>query len=448
MTDNNISFLGKNNKNNDKKNVSDKNINSDTIENISNKNTVLDAADKKNISGKTTTLSAAAKSKQTHTDQNYHQQVSLRDTKKLREQLKELPTFCKDFFRGIEQKTTTKTRMGYASDLRTFFRFLLSANPELSARQIDAKKNIAIDDNKNQAANDHKDSSDNAAVLDSYISSISLKDIESLKPVDIEEYMEYLKLYTYAGRQYSNDERGIHRKIASLKSFYLYYQKRELISNNPTTVIDMPKLHDKEIIRLDSEEVSELLNLVEHAGDNLTGRKKVFYQKNKLRNIAIFTLFLGTGIRVSECVVLNIEDVDFKECRIRIIRKGGKEEYVYFGDDVADALENYIDYARSEIVPREGHEHALFYSIQRRRMTVQAIEDLVKEYATKVTTFKHITPHKLRSTYGTALYRQTGDIYLVADVLGHNDVNTTKKHYAAIDDDKKRSAAGAVKWGH
>ena len=260
--------------------------------------------------------------------------------------------------------------------------------------------------------------------------------------------MEYLKLYTYAGRQYSNDERGIHRKIASLKSFYLYYQKRELISNNPTTVIEMPKLHDKEIIRLDSEEVSELLKLVEHAGDNLTGRKKVFYEKNKLRNIAIFTLFLGTGIRVSECVGLNIEDVDFKECRIRIIRKGGKEEYVYFGDDVADALENYIDYARSEIVPREGHEHALFYSIQRRRMTVQAIEDLVKEYATKVTTFKHITPHKLRSTYGTALYRQTGDIYLVADVLGHNDVNTTKKHYAAIDDDKKRSAAGAVKWGH
>ena len=106
MTDNNISFLGKNNKNNDKKNVSDKNINSDTIENISNKNTVLDAADKKNISGKTTTLSAAAKSKQTQTDQNYHQQVSLRDTKKLREQLKELPTFCKDFFRFPKEKQT------------------------------------------------------------------------------------------------------------------------------------------------------------------------------------------------------------------------------------------------------------------------------------------------------------------------------------------------------
>ena len=355
---------------------------------------------------------------QKQTDQNYHQQTALKDTQKLRDQLKELPAFCKDYFRGIEPKTTTKTRIGYASDLRTFFRFLLDANPELSGN------------NGNNS-----------------ISDITLKDIESLKPVDIEEYMEYLKLYTYDGRQYSNDERGVHRKIASLKSFYIYYQKRELISNNPTTVIDMPKLHDKEIIRLDSDEVKELLELVEHAGEHLTGRKKAFYEKNKLRNIAIFTLFLGTGIRVSECVGLNVEDVDFKECRIRIIRKGGKEEYVYFGEDVADALENYIEYSRSEIIPREGHEHALFYSIQRRRMTVQAVEDLVKEYAAQVTTFKHITPHKLRSTYGTALYRQTGDIYLVADVLGHNDVNTTKKHYAAIDDDKKRSAAGAVKWG-
>lgn len=354
---------------------------------------------------------------QKKTDLNYHQQTAIRDTQKLREQLKELPAFCKDYFRGIEPKTTTKTRIGYASDLRTFFRFLLNANPELS---------VANSDNN--------------------INNITLNDLESLRPVDIEEYMEYLKFYTYDGKQYSNDERGIHRKIASLKSFYLYFQKRELISNNPTTVIDMPKLHDKEIIRLDSDEVSELLYLVKHAGDNLTGRKKTFYEKNKLRNIAIFTLFLGTGIRVSECVGLNIEDVDFKECRIRIIRKGGKEEYVYFGEDVAEALGNYIELSRSEIIAKEGHEHALFYSIQRRRMTVQAVEDLVKEYAIQITTFKHITPHKLRSTYGTALYRRTGDIYLVADVLGHNDVNTTKKHYAAIDDDKKRSAAGAVKW--
>ncbi len=355
--------------------------------------------------------------KQVQTDSDYHKQTALNDIKKLNSQLKELPGFCRDFFRGIEQTTTTKTRIGYASDLRTFFRFLFSTNPEFSGDNNEKK-----------------------------IADITLSELESLKPVDIEEYMEYLKYYTYNGKQYSNDERGIHRKIASLKSFYLYYQKRELISNNPTTVIDMPKLHDKEIIRLDSDEVAELLELVENAGEHLTGKKKVYYEKNKLRNIAIFTLFLGTGIRVSECVGLNIEDVDFKKNRIKIIRKGGKEEYVYFGEDVAEALGNYIELSRCEIEPKEGHEHALFYSIQRRRITVRAVEELVKDYAAQVTSFKHITPHKLRSTYGTALYRQTGDIYLVADVLGHNDVNTTKKHYAAIDDDLKRSAAGAVKW--
>ena len=206
----------------------------------------------------------------------------------------------------------------------------------------------------------------------------------------------------------------------------------------------MPKLHDREIIRLDAGEVAELLELVEHAGDHFTGRKKSFYEKNKLRNIAIFTLFLGTGIRVSECVGLDIEDVDFRENRIRVMRKGGKEEFVYFGEEVRTALKNYIEISRENIQPVEGQEHALFYSIQKRRISVQAIENLVSEYAEQITTFKHITPHKLRSTYGTSLYRETGDIYLVAEVLGHNDVNTTGKHYAALDDDKKRSAATAV----
>ena len=78
-------------------------------------------------------------------------------------------------------------------------------------------------------------------------------------------------------------------------------------------------------------------------------------------------------------------------------------------------------------------------------MAVRSVENLVKKYASRVTTLKKITPHKLRSTYGTELYKETGDIYLVADVLGHKDVNTTRKHYAAIDDDRRRSAAKYVK---
>lgn len=343
--------------------------------------------------------------------QTYHQSTSNQNTVKLRELLKTMPSFCRDYFRGIEPTTTAKTRIGYGYDIRTFFRFLMSENPSFK----------------------------NAQMTD-----IRLSDLDQLQPVDIEEYLEYLKYYTYDGQVFTNDERGIKRKFASLRSFFLYYQKRDLLRHNPTVVVDMPKLHDREIIRLDADEVSDLLELVEHGGDHLSGMKKVYYEKNKQRNIAIFTLFLGTGIRVSECVGLDIEDVDFKNNRIRIIRKGGKEEYAYFGEEVANALKSYITEERVHVKPREGHEHALFYSIQKRRISVQAIENLVNEYTSQITSFKHITPHKLRSTYGTALYQQTGDIYLVAEVLGHNDVNTTRKHYAAMDDEQKRSAADAV----
>ena len=96
------------------------------------------------------------------------------------------------------------------------------------------------------------------------------------------------------------------------------------------------------------------------------------------------------------------------------------------------------------MTPVEGHENALFLSMQNKRITVRAVENLVKKYAAVVTSLKKITPHKLRSTYGTTLYRETGDIYLVADVLGHKDVNTTRKHYAALEEDRRRQAAKAV----
>ena len=191
--------------------------------------------------------------------------------------------------------------------------------------------------------------------------------------------------------------------------------------------------------------VALLLDFVESAGEHLTGQALAYYQKTKNRDLAILTLLLGTGIRVSECVGLNLTDVDFKNNGITVTRKGGSQMVVYFGDEVADALENYIEGDRKAITPLSGHEEALFLSTQRKRMGVQAIENMVKKYARQVTPNKKITPHKLRSTYGTSLYKETGDIYLVADVLGHKDVNTTKKHYAAIDEDRRRIAASAVK---
>ena len=181
--------------------------------------------------------------------------------------------------------------------------------------------------------------------------------------------------------------------------------------------------------------------------NSLREGKKDFFLKTKNRDIAIITLFLGTGIRVSECVGLDITDVNFRENSIRIIRKGGKESILYFGDEVEKALLDYIEGPRVMVAMQavSGDENALFFSLQKKRISVHAVENLVEKYAKEFVPQKKITPHKLRSTFGTSLYQETGDIYLVADVLGHSDVGTTKKHYAAIEDQNRRRAASAIK---
>ena len=343
-------------------------------------------------------------------EQSYHKQEDLKNTKKLREMTADLPPYVRDFFRGIESQTSSRTRIAYAYDLRVFFNYLHDNNSEFGKKDL---------------------------------KEISLSDLESLQPMDIEEYLDYVKIYSAkSGMENSNGLTAIKRKLASLRSFYKYFYMREAITYNPVELVAMPKLHEKNIIRLDADEVVDLLDHVE-SGQQLTKKQQDFHEKTKARDLAIMTLLLGTGIRVSECVGLNLSDVDFKNSGISIYRKGGKESVVYFGDEVEEALLAYLA-ERKTITPCDGHENAFFLSSQKKRINVRSVENLVKKYTRTVTTSKNITPHKLRSTYGTSLYRETGDIYLVADVLGHSDVNTTRKHYAAQEDEKRRSARDKV----
>lgn len=341
---------------------------------------------------------------------NYHEEVAKNNILKLREVLAELPPFCKTYFRGIEEYTSSRTRLSYAYDIRLFFEFLHEKN---------------------------------AALKDKEIKDFPITVLDLVKREDIEEYLEFLSLYEHGEKEITNEERGKARKLSALRSFYKYFYTSEMIQTNPPSLVATPKIHEKAIIRLEPDEVAILLDMVEE-GEKLTTQQLKYHNKTKLRDVALLTLLLGTGIRVSECVGLNIKDIDFKTNGIKVIRKGGKESIVYFGDEVYTALTDYLE-IRKSIIPEPGAEDALFLSLQNKRLCVRSVEKLVKKYAANVTTLKKITPHKLRSTYGTSLYRETGDIYLVADVLGHKDVNTTRKHYAAIEDDRRRSAANVVK---
>lgn len=341
-------------------------------------------------------------------EKTYHEQERNKCTLELRELQNELPKFLRDYFRGIENSTAPRTQIGYAIDLRTFFEFVKDNNS--TYRDVD-------------------------------MHDIGIDILSQLNAQDIEEYLDYLKYYVKNGHEYTNDERAIKRKLSALRSMYNYFHKKRIIDENPVLQVDMPKLHKKQIIRLDNDEVDDLLNVVE-SGDRLTKKQAECHDKLKVRDMAILTLLLGTGMRVSECVGINLEDVDYINDRIKIVRKGGYESFVYYGEEVRQALLDYME-ERDEIDALEGHKNALFLSSQRRRITVRSVELLVKKYASTVTG-KHITPHKLRSTYGTNLYKETGDIYLVADVLGHSDVNTTRKHYAELEEDRKRSVKDAV----
>lgn len=342
----------------------------------------------------------------------YSDEKTKKYTLKLRKLVKELPPFCADFFRGIELTSGIMTRYGYAVDLKTFFTYLLDTD---ICDGIDSMRKIDY------------------AVM------------ENIDPVCIECFLEYVSLYQTDedSELRVNGERAKARKLSALRALFKYLYKKERIKNNAPSLVDTPKLHEKPIIRLEPDEMSRLLSAVE-TGEGLSKKQQQFHQQNAIRDIAIITLFLGTGMRISELVGIDIDDLNFSSNEVRVTRKGGNEEQLVFGSDVRNALLEYVNY-RKAVIPAEGHEKALFLSMQKKRMSVRSVELLVKKYAGIAAPLKKISPHKLRSTYGTMLYRETGDIYLVADVLGHKDVNTTRKHYAAMSEDRRRLAAEVIK---
>lgn len=320
--------------------------------------------------------------------------------------LEKLPDYCLDFMLGIENYTSPLTRLNYSQDLCVFFDYL--------------SKNVFYKS----------------------VKEISFKDLNTLKTRDIERYMSYISYYEYNGKVYHNGEKGKSRKIASLRSFLKYNFKLDNINSNIAAKVDTPKIHTKEIIRLEVDEVCKLINEAE-TPEHLTKMQQAFNKHTKTRDVAMLSLFLATGIRVSECVGINVNDVDFDNNSFKVTRKGGNQVILYFSDEVKDAL---LLWLKDRAAMLDGvNETALFVSLQKKRITTRAVENIVKKYSQIASPLKKISPHKLRSTYGTNLYRETGDIYVVAEVLGHKDVNTTKRHYAAMSEDIRRSVANKIK---
>jgi len=343
---------------------------------------------------------------------NYREEQDRHNIMRLREHLKVLPPFLSEFFRNRADYTSTRTRLGYAYDLKLFFGFLISETRDFKASSMD---------------------------------DFTLADLSHVTADHIEEFLEYLSYYTTnrnrEDTEYKviNKQEGKSRKLSAIRTMFTYFYKKGKLTSNPAELVATPPIKEKAKVYLDVHEIANLLDEVD-SGEKLTKKQRSYHSLTRSRDIALLCLFAGTGIRISEAVGLNLEDIDMSNGCFRVVRKGGDEAILYFGQEVEEALSEYLE-NRHQIPALPGHEQALFLSLQNRRITDRAVQNIVKKYS-KISGLKRITPHKLRTSFGTNMYRQTGDIYLVADLLGHKDVNTTRKNYA---DTKQEAGRRAVR---
>ena len=325
--------------------------------------------------------------------------------RRVAERLSIMPDYVRKYIRSIRNSTSPRTQHEYLSDLKVLLDYVAMGL-------------------------DHDPP--------------ALADLAALDKDFFEQYLEYLSDYERNGNHYVNGRNSLLRKLVSLRRFFAYLYNDDMIPANPVMKVEMPKVPKKQIVRLDNGEAASLLRAAER-GEGLTKKQRDYFEKQSCRDVAILSLFLSTGIRVSECAELDVSDVDPGKRQARIVRKGGNEAIVWFSDDAAMALYEWLE-QRKIILGEASTEKALFLSSRKTRLGVRGIQKIVAKYAQRAVPMKHVTPHKLRATFATELYRATGDIYLVADSLGHSDVNTTKEHYAELSADRKEAARNAVRY--
>nr|WP_047539864.1 site-specific tyrosine recombinase XerD [Methylotenera versatilis] len=207
--------------------------------------------------------------------------------------------------------------------------------------------------------------------------------------------------------------RSISRLIASMRRFYRYALREHLIGIDPTLQIESPKLPRSLPKSLNEQEVTDLLNapdISQHIG---------------LRDRAMLELLYASGLRVSELVTVNVNEVSTQDGVVRVTGKGSKTRLVPMGEEAADWIDRYLKYARPEILQKRPCD-ALFVTNRAEMMTRQAFWYLIKRYALIAGITKHMSPHVLRHAFATHLLNHGADLRVVQMLLGHSDISTTQ----------------------
>ncbi len=311
--------------------------------------------------------------------------------------LDEAPSILREFlgYLGTIKGKSPKTVEEYYLDLRTFFRYMKQSRCLVPA---------------------------GTAFEDISISDITLEFIKTVDLTQIFEYMNFLS----AERNNSASTRS--RKVSSLRSFFKYLtDKTGKLDHNPVEQLETPKLKKALPRYLTLEQCLELLSKIEGP--------------TRERDYCIFILFLNCGMRLSELVGLNCDDIHSTAKTVRITGKGNKERIVYLNEACLDAIERYL-----AVRPKDGvsDRRALFLSSRKQRISPKTVQYIVKKYLAQIDLGgRGYSVHKLRHTAATLMYQQGHvDIRVLKDILGHENLGTTEI-YTHVSSEQMENAAEA-----
>ncbi len=326
--------------------------------------------------------------------------------------LSNLPDFVFDYIEISYSGESINTQIGYSIDIKTFLEYL---------KQFKFKDVEHLED-------------------------FTLAHMEQVTLRDLNAFTAYLKEYetdtvTIDGRHVKrvrkNSAYGINRKLSGIRGLFAYLYKNDLISQNVTDKLDFKKIHQKMKRPLTTQETIDLLDVIYNGEKYYEGRDLTEYNNRKLRDIALFTAYLGTGCRVSELINLDVKDVSFDTSSFVVTRKGGDEQEIFMPVQVENELYNYMQ-ERAE--NKNAKDDALFLSRLGKRMTAQGVEKLLKKYCATVGIYDSdkARPHALRRTFACNLIADGVDIKMVAELMGHKNIEVTHRYYTQYAVEKRK----------
>ncbi|TDX52318.1 tyrosine recombinase XerC [Orenia marismortui] len=250
-------------------------------------------------------------------------------------------------------------------------------------------------------------------------------EIEEINQFHLSEFLSDIILIN------DNSAATRNRKLYSLRSFFNFLVKRNFINNNPTLSIESTKTNLRsEPIYLNADDIRNYLNAI-----------KNYNSKNQSRDLAINKMFLYCGLRISELVNLNIDELDYEDSSIKFYGKGNKERYVPLHQEVISAIKNYLPDRNKIKTSNHDAKKALFLSNRGNRISVRTVQTMVKKYAKRagVRNAEKVTPHKLRHTFASILYKETKDLRVLQELLGHSNLSTTQI-YTHTDKEQRKNA--------